>query len=155
MTTSLSRGIESVRFFRLCSRAPPILMNSLLTGQNFALNLIGKPTTKILRKQKVSCRAGKICALGQQDEPVKSYRAEGAAGLRTVVEEVERAVGGADQRAVRNDVAERAPAWRRERRRPLDFKQIVRRREPREQRTVDRGDIRRSDAAHGHGVGLQ
>src|SRR5881396_7801 len=29
MTTSLSRGMESVRFLRLCSRAPPILMNSL------------------------------------------------------------------------------------------------------------------------------
>src|ERR1039457_1312817 len=29
-TTSLSRGICSVRFLRLCSRAPPILMNSLL-----------------------------------------------------------------------------------------------------------------------------
>src|SRR5262249_42185141 len=34
-TTSLSRGMLSVRFFRLCSRAPPILMNSLLT--NFLL----------------------------------------------------------------------------------------------------------------------
>src|SRR3954471_24220819 len=35
ITTSLSRGIESVRFFRLCSRAPPILMKSLATGHEF------------------------------------------------------------------------------------------------------------------------
>src|SRR5688572_6296842 len=28
MTTSLSRGISSVRFFRLCSRAPPSLIQS-------------------------------------------------------------------------------------------------------------------------------
>src|SRR6266576_5193527 len=32
MTTSLSRGMLSVRFLRLCSRAPPILMNCLLTN---------------------------------------------------------------------------------------------------------------------------
>src|ERR1051325_1036406 len=35
MTTSLSRGMLNVRFFKLCSRAPPILINSLLT--NFLL----------------------------------------------------------------------------------------------------------------------
>src|SRR5262245_29646834 len=33
ITTSLSRGMFSVRFFRLCSRAPPILMKPLLTNQ--------------------------------------------------------------------------------------------------------------------------
>src|ERR1039457_7344755 len=42
MTTSLSRGMFSVRFFRLCSRAPPILMNSLLMAANFAFESIGK-----------------------------------------------------------------------------------------------------------------
>src|SRR6266581_1126738 len=42
MTTSLSRGIWSVRFLRLCSRAPPILMNSLLTDSNFPIQTIGK-----------------------------------------------------------------------------------------------------------------
>src|SRR5881628_1557424 len=35
ITTSLSRGIESVRFLRLCSRAPPILMNSLAMTREF------------------------------------------------------------------------------------------------------------------------
>src|ERR1035441_2101477 len=52
MTTSLSRGIWSVRFLRLCSLAPPMRMNSLLTGQNVRLKLTGKPTIKILRRQK-------------------------------------------------------------------------------------------------------
>src|ERR1035438_10507304 len=36
-TTSLSRGICNVRFLRLCSRAPPILMNSLLMAVNFSI----------------------------------------------------------------------------------------------------------------------
>src|SRR5690348_1646183 len=42
ITTSLSRGIWSVRFLRLCSRAPPILMNSLLTSSNFRIQTIEK-----------------------------------------------------------------------------------------------------------------
>src|SRR4051794_29754944 len=63
ITTSLSRGIVSVRFFRLCSRAPPILINSLLTVPDFCDQMIGKHTilsrpwkTKPLRPQK--CRHG-------------------------------------------------------------------------------------------------
>ena len=44
MTTSLSRGMLNVRFLRLCSRAPPILMNSLLTDPNFANPTIPEPT---------------------------------------------------------------------------------------------------------------
>src|SRR5438067_13837625 len=35
MTTSLSRGISSVRFLRLCSRAPPILIKSFAIGREF------------------------------------------------------------------------------------------------------------------------
>src|SRR5438270_13226227 len=42
MTTSLSRGILSVRSLRLCSRAPPILINSLLTTADFGTQPIGK-----------------------------------------------------------------------------------------------------------------
>src|SRR5208282_3546899 len=37
MTTNLSRGMERLRFFRLCWRAPPILMNSLAMTLNFAI----------------------------------------------------------------------------------------------------------------------
>ena len=44
ITTSLSRGMFSVRFLRLCSRAPPILMNSLLTDPNFANPTTQQPT---------------------------------------------------------------------------------------------------------------
>src|ERR1051325_3665140 len=36
MTTSLSRGMESVRFLRLCSRAPPMLMNSFAIVRQWA-----------------------------------------------------------------------------------------------------------------------
>src|SRR5436305_3365602 len=35
MTTSLSRGISSVRFLRLCSRAPPILIKSFAMDRDF------------------------------------------------------------------------------------------------------------------------
>src|SRR5687767_11438448 len=39
MTTSLSRGISRVRFFKLCSRAPPILMKSFaITAEFFVKN---------------------------------------------------------------------------------------------------------------------
>src|SRR4051812_22118857 len=48
MTTSLSRGILSVRFLRLCSRAPPILMRLLLTDSEFRYRTIGKPNIKPL-----------------------------------------------------------------------------------------------------------
>src|SRR5690348_10319970 len=44
MTTSRSRGMSSVRFFRLCSRAPPIRMNSLLMAANFVFESNGKIT---------------------------------------------------------------------------------------------------------------
>src|SRR6185312_7877108 len=49
MTTSLSRGIWSVRSLRLCSRAPPILMNSLLTSSNFPIQTIEKPSRDLKR----------------------------------------------------------------------------------------------------------
>src|ERR1041384_3243961 len=52
MTTSLSRGILSVRFLRLCSRAPPILINSLLTDPDFSNKPIGKPTKSTERTQR-------------------------------------------------------------------------------------------------------
>src|ERR1700690_1403701 len=45
-TTSLSRGIESERFLRLCSRAPPIFMNSLLTVVKFQIERICNSTSK-------------------------------------------------------------------------------------------------------------
>src|SRR5580692_8299258 len=38
MTTNLSRGMVRLRFFRLCCRAPPILMNSLAMTLNFAIS---------------------------------------------------------------------------------------------------------------------
>src|SRR5512142_1832939 len=44
ITTSLSRGMSSVRFFRLCSRAPPIRMNSLLMAASFVFESNGKIT---------------------------------------------------------------------------------------------------------------
>src|ERR1051325_2314003 len=52
MTTSLSRGILSVRFLRLCSRAPPILIDSLLTDPNFSNKPIGKLTKRTERTQR-------------------------------------------------------------------------------------------------------
>src|SRR6266481_918856 len=55
MTTSLSRGIFNVRFLRLCSRAPPILMNSLLTDPKTSLQTIGKFTGKTLAGKGGSC----------------------------------------------------------------------------------------------------
>jgi hypothetical protein len=51
MTTSLSRGIFSVRFLRLCSRAPPILMNSLLTAPKFPNQTIDKFTGNLGRSK--------------------------------------------------------------------------------------------------------
>src|SRR6184192_2021445 len=51
ITTSLSRGIFSVRFLRLCSRAPPILMNSLLTDPKFWHYTIGKFTRDLCRSK--------------------------------------------------------------------------------------------------------
>src|SRR2546428_6902250 len=49
MTTSLSRGIFSVRFLRLCSRAPPILINSLLTDREFSKQTIREFTPSVRR----------------------------------------------------------------------------------------------------------
>src|SRR5208283_1404768 len=37
ITTNLSRGMERLRFFKLCWRAPPILMNFPVMTQNFAM----------------------------------------------------------------------------------------------------------------------
>src|SRR5437867_4479243 len=39
-TTSLSRGILSVRFLRLCSRAPPIRMSSFAITADFPIKII-------------------------------------------------------------------------------------------------------------------
>src|SRR6185437_13631841 len=50
-TTSLSRGIWSVRFLRLCSRAPPILMNSLLTDPVFRNQTIEKSNRDFARSK--------------------------------------------------------------------------------------------------------
>src|SRR5678816_1094984 len=50
-TTNLSRGIFSVRFLRLCSRAPPILIKSLLTMPNFAAQTIGNLTQAAARSK--------------------------------------------------------------------------------------------------------
>src|SRR5438034_1100552 len=44
-TTSLSRGMLSDRFLRLCCRAPPILMNSLPMLANRASTLFDHLTT--------------------------------------------------------------------------------------------------------------
>src|SRR5215510_14135438 len=52
ITTSLSRGMESVRFLRLCSRAPPILMNSLLTHLKICNYTIFKCNKTTVPKQK-------------------------------------------------------------------------------------------------------
>src|SRR4051794_21527755 len=57
MTTSLSRGILSVRFLRLCSRAPPILMKPLLTDSQFRHQTIGKPNTKAFGAKGVAVRS--------------------------------------------------------------------------------------------------
>src|SRR6266508_333463 len=45
ITTSLSRGMLSDRFLRLCCRAPPILMNSLPMLANRGSKLSGHVTT--------------------------------------------------------------------------------------------------------------
>src|SRR5438045_3452838 len=76
ITTSLSRGIVSVRFFRLCSRAPPILMTSLLTARTLpirqTINLSGfeeeaKKIAAALRakseKAQIHQHRGESCAL--------------------------------------------------------------------------------------------
>src|SRR5437870_13663505 len=49
ITTSRSRGMSSVRFFRLCSRAPPIRMRSIaieseLSYQSIPPNLLDRQT---------------------------------------------------------------------------------------------------------------
>src|SRR5215813_3424384 len=56
ITTSLSRGMESVRFLRLCSRAPPILMNSLLTHLKICNYTIFKCNKTTVPKQKEPLR---------------------------------------------------------------------------------------------------
>src|SRR6266480_1048179 len=52
MTTSLSRGISSVRFFRLCSRAPPIFMKSFAIGHEFLDQAIFDTTKQRRWKQR-------------------------------------------------------------------------------------------------------
>src|SRR6266496_3359289 len=47
MTTSLSRGISSVRFLRLCSRAPPILIKSFAMDREFLAQPIHQRSKKM------------------------------------------------------------------------------------------------------------
>src|SRR5882672_11079299 len=59
ITTSLSRGISSVRFLRLCSRAPPILIKSFAMvrkfhGQTIHQNSKNKAESKGLIAEKFS-----------------------------------------------------------------------------------------------------
>src|ERR1039457_7397771 len=61
MTTSLSRGMFSVRFFRLCSRAPPMRMNSLLMAANFQFKPNGKDMPDC-GESKGGCCAGRYFA---------------------------------------------------------------------------------------------
>src|SRR5665213_2093830 len=123
-TTSLSRGIESVRFLRLCSRAPPILMNSLLTIANFPNQTIGKHILKPAGKQrwivleqfqKTRPATKNLCfALWRRlHEPVEAHCAQWR-GLRAVVRERGHAVAGG-----RGGIGDRVPNLRREIRRPL------------------------------------
>src|SRR5438045_8478996 len=58
MTTSLSRGISSVRFFRLCSRAPPIFMKSFAIGHEFLDQAIFDTTKQRRWKQREFQKSG-------------------------------------------------------------------------------------------------
>src|ERR1051325_4120286 len=75
MTTSLSRGISSLRFFKLCSRAPPMRMKSLLMATNFVNQIIGKHRreSRVRKAQKP-----KIQLTSQEDRrTMRSYESQG------------------------------------------------------------------------------
>src|ERR1700677_1820309 len=52
MTTNLSRGMERLRFLRLCWRAPPILMNSLAMSLDSAIRASGPAYCKSRGKKR-------------------------------------------------------------------------------------------------------
>src|SRR5271170_7379483 len=59
ITTNLSRGMERLRFFKLCWRAPPILMNFPVMRQNFAIRPFGNPTPNPAKRKPPSNLTGK------------------------------------------------------------------------------------------------
>src|SRR6266496_2246995 len=66
MTTSLSRGISSVRFLRLCSRAPPMRMNSLLMDCEF-LDRINRQSyrSRTAKQSRMSSKVKNVKNVGQ------------------------------------------------------------------------------------------
>src|SRR5215831_6829858 len=72
ITTSLSRGIFSVRFLRLCSRAPPILMNSLLTDSKFPTQTIDKHTGNRAKKQSRSVKIRGFILQRERPQPTNA-----------------------------------------------------------------------------------
>src|SRR5688572_21903782 len=74
MTTSLSRGISSVRFLRLCSRAPPIRMKLLLMSANFQNQTIGKRRAAARMRKGKKRFAGRIKGAFAKLEPSIEHR---------------------------------------------------------------------------------
>src|ERR1700722_12263163 len=124
-TTSLSRGIWSVRFLRLCSRAPPMRINSLLTVVKFQIERICNSTSKLSQMQNLDLPAEKIRSRIQVFDKAIEFHSAKSAALRAVVHEGEDAVARSE------DVCERVPDNRRHKvGRPLRLKLIIRRRAP-------------------------
>src|ERR1039457_3916432 len=73
MTTSLSRGMFSVRFLRLCSRAPPMRMNSLLMAANFPFKSTGKDIQNST-ESKAGCRTAAILFFKHHQHPASMVK---------------------------------------------------------------------------------
>src|ERR1035441_8071382 len=72
MTTNLSRGMERLKFFKLCWRAPPIFMNFPAMTQNFAIRPSDNSTRTHPKRKPPSNMGGKVARLAHEGKPPAS-----------------------------------------------------------------------------------